>query len=208
MPVCAFAGPCGDNEELNEDEIKTCFIEPDYYPDYDVAPAPMPAPEKAPKTGDFSMLPQLARLPLPSAPWRLLPSAPSNPLAEKRAAPCDSFSLFLSKEVPMKKLLSLAAALALTAAVLSCSMVAVRASDHYGWQEGEPTPVGGFPATPTPVPVKTSFIEPNYYPDYDRITPPEEAETAPKTNAGSLLPQFALAAVAVGSIAIALKRTK
>lgn len=57
MPVCAFAGPY-DNE-FNEDEIKTCFIEPDYYPDYDVAPAPMPAPEKAPKTGDFSMLPQL-----------------------------------------------------------------------------------------------------------------------------------------------------
>ena len=56
--------------------------------------------------------------------------------------------------------------------------------------------------------VNTAFIEPNYYPDYDRITPPEEAETAPKTNAGSLLPQFALAAVAVGSIAIALKRTK
>lgn len=108
----------------------------------------------------------------------------------------------------MKKLLSLAAALALTAAVLSCSMVAVRASDHYGWQEGEPTPYGGFPATPTPVPVTTSFIEPNYYPDYDRITPPEGAETAPKTNAGSLLPQFALAAVAVGSIAVALKRTE
>lgn len=59
MPVCAFAGPCGDSE-FNEDEIKTCFIEPDYYPDYDVAPAPMPAPEKAPKTGDFSLLPQLA----------------------------------------------------------------------------------------------------------------------------------------------------
>lgn len=59
MPVCAFAGPCGD-KEFNEDEIKTCFIEPDYYPDYDVAPAPMPAPEKAPKTGDFSLLPQLA----------------------------------------------------------------------------------------------------------------------------------------------------
>ena len=58
MPVCAFAVPY-DNEP-NEDEIKTCFIEPDYYPDYDVAPAPMPAPEKAPKTGDFSMLPQLA----------------------------------------------------------------------------------------------------------------------------------------------------
>ena len=59
MHVCAFAGPY-DNDELNEDEIKTCFIEPDYYPDYDIAPAPMPAPEKAPKTGDFSMLPQLA----------------------------------------------------------------------------------------------------------------------------------------------------
>lgn len=58
MPVCAFAERYGDNE-LNEDEIKTCFIEPDYYPDYDIAPAPMPAPEKAPKTGDFSMLPQL-----------------------------------------------------------------------------------------------------------------------------------------------------
>ena len=57
MPVCAFAVPY-DNE-LNEDEIKTCFIEPDYYPDYDVAPAPMPAPEKAPKTGDFSVLPQM-----------------------------------------------------------------------------------------------------------------------------------------------------
>ena len=42
MPVCAFAGP-RDNE-FNEDEINTCFIEPDYYPDYDVAPAPMPAP--------------------------------------------------------------------------------------------------------------------------------------------------------------------
>ena len=28
MPVCAFAGPRGD-DEFNEDEIKTCFIEPD-----------------------------------------------------------------------------------------------------------------------------------------------------------------------------------
>ena len=108
----------------------------------------------------------------------------------------------------MKKLLSLAAALALTAAVLSCSMVAVRADDYDGWTSGEPTPVGGFPATPTPAPVTTSFIEPNYYPDYDRITPPEAEEKAPKTNAGSLIPQFALAAVAVGSIAVALKRTK
>ena len=66
---------------------------------------------------------------------------------------------------------------------------------------------GGFPAAPTPAPVTTSFIEPNYYPDYDQITPPEEAEKAPKTNAASLIPQFALTAVAVGSIA-ACKRMK
>ena len=107
----------------------------------------------------------------------------------------------------MKKLLSLAAALALTAAVLSCSMVVVRASDHYGWQEGEPTPVGGFPATPTPVPVTTSFIEPDYYPDYDVV---EEAapETAPKTGDFSMLPQFMMAVAAAGSLAVACKRAK
>ena len=65
MPVCVLAG---DNDNVNisprpdieiEYEVNTAFIEPNYYPDYDVAPAPMPAPEKAPKTGDFSMLPQL-----------------------------------------------------------------------------------------------------------------------------------------------------
>ena len=64
MPVCVLAG--GNVNDPNQpdnfvtDEVNTAFIEPDYYPDYDVAPAPMPAPEKAPKTGDFSMLPQLA----------------------------------------------------------------------------------------------------------------------------------------------------
>lgn len=64
MPVCVLAV---DNDNVNisprpdiEYEVNTAFIEPNYYPDYDVAPAPMPAPEKAPKTGDFSMLPQLA----------------------------------------------------------------------------------------------------------------------------------------------------
>ena len=63
MPVCVLAA---DNvivtpgRDFEIDEVNTAFIEPDYYPDYDVAPAPMPAPEKAPKTGDFSMLPQLA----------------------------------------------------------------------------------------------------------------------------------------------------
>ena len=70
MPVCVLAD--GDNNTpyypgagqgtlivTDNDEVNTAFIEPNYYPDYDVAPAPMPAPEKAPKTGDFSMLPQL-----------------------------------------------------------------------------------------------------------------------------------------------------
>ena len=68
MPVCVLAGGNGvlqpDIGEgtivvIDNDDVNTAFIEPDYYPDYDVAPAPMPAPEKAPKTGDFSMLPQL-----------------------------------------------------------------------------------------------------------------------------------------------------
>ena len=72
MPVCVLAAD-GDNVNgplqpdigggtivvIDNDEVNTAFIEPNYYPDYDVAPAPMPAPEKAPKTGDFSMLPQL-----------------------------------------------------------------------------------------------------------------------------------------------------
>ncbi len=72
MPVCVLAvdggnvnvpfdpvGGHGTLIETDNDDVNTAFIEPDYYPDYDVAPAPMPAPEKAPKTGDFSMLPQL-----------------------------------------------------------------------------------------------------------------------------------------------------
>ena len=64
MPVCVLAGNNVNDPVLPDhfitDDVNTAFIEPDYYPDYDVAPAPMPAPEKAPKTGDFSMLPQLA----------------------------------------------------------------------------------------------------------------------------------------------------
>ena len=69
MPVCVLAADVnvpynpgagqGTLIETDNDEVNTAFIEPNYYPDYDVAPAPMPAPEKAPKTGDFSMLPQL-----------------------------------------------------------------------------------------------------------------------------------------------------
>ena len=63
MPVCVLAvdnvNDPNQPDNVVADEVNTAFIEPDYYPDYDVAPAPMPAPEKAPKTGDFSMLPQL-----------------------------------------------------------------------------------------------------------------------------------------------------
>ena len=71
MPVCVLAEDLvvdvnvpfnpgvGQGTLTDNGEVNTAFIEPDYYPDYDVAPAPMPAPEKAPKTGDFSMLPQL-----------------------------------------------------------------------------------------------------------------------------------------------------
>ena len=101
----------------------------------------------------------------------------------------------------MKKLLVLAAALAVVLTMFSFPVVAMADPNT-----DSTTP--SVPAEEKPAEVNTSFIEPNYYPDYDRITPPEEAETAPKTNAGSLLPQFALAAVAVGSIAVALKRTK
>ena len=61
MPVCVLAvNDPVPPEHVFTDDVNTAFIEPDYYPDYDVAPAPMPAPEKAPKTGDFSVLPQLA----------------------------------------------------------------------------------------------------------------------------------------------------
>ena len=63
MPVCVLAGDNVNDPVLPDhfftDDVNTAFIEPNYYPDYDAAPAPMPAPEKAPKTGDFSMLPQL-----------------------------------------------------------------------------------------------------------------------------------------------------
>ena len=61
MPVCvlAYENDTPRYDYVVTDDVNTAFIEPDYYPDYDVAPAPMPAPEKAPKTGDFSMLPQL-----------------------------------------------------------------------------------------------------------------------------------------------------
>ena len=62
LPVCAFA------EEVS-------FIEPNYYPDYDVVEEAEET-ETAPKTGDFSMLPQLMMA--AAAAWPLLASAPSN----------------------------------------------------------------------------------------------------------------------------------
>ena len=60
----AYSCKCAECENckyqfIEEASAPNAYLEPNYYPDYDVAPAPMPAPEKAPKTGDFSMLPQL-----------------------------------------------------------------------------------------------------------------------------------------------------
>lgn len=92
----------------------------------------------------------------------------------------------------MKKILILAAALAVVLTVFSFPVVAL---------------AGGPESAPAEVEVKTSFIEPNYYPDYDVV---EEAapETAPKTGDFSMLPQFMMAAAAAGSLAVACKRAK
>ena len=89
----------------------------------------------------------------------------------------------------MKKILILAAALTVVLTMFSFPVVAMAAP-----AEGE-------------VEVKTSFIEPDYYPDYDVV---EEAapETAPKTGDFSMLPQFMMAAAAAGSLAVACKRAK
>ena len=86
----------------------------------------------------------------------------------------------------MKKILILAAALAVVLTVFSFPVVALAGS-------AEPSDI--------------SFIEPDYYPDYDVV---EEAapETAPKTGDFSMLPQLMLAAAAAGSLAVACKRAK
>ena len=86
----------------------------------------------------------------------------------------------------MKKILILAAALAVVLTVFSFPVVALAGSE-------EPSDI--------------SFIEPDYYPDYDVV---EEAapETAPKTGDFSMLPQFMMAAAAAGSLAVACKRAK
>lgn len=86
----------------------------------------------------------------------------------------------------MKKILILAAALAVVLTVFSFPVVALAGSEE---------------------PSNISFIEPDYYPDYDVV---EEAapETAPKTGDFSMLPQFMMAAAAAGSLAVACKRAK
>ena len=86
----------------------------------------------------------------------------------------------------MKKILILAAALAVALTVFSFPVVALAGSEE---------------------PSNISFIEPDYYPDYDVV---EEAapETAPKTGDFSMLPQFMMAAAAAGSLAVACKRAK
>ena len=86
----------------------------------------------------------------------------------------------------MKKILILAAALAVVLTVFSFPVVALAGSEE---------------------PSNISFIEPDYYPDYDVV---EEAapETAPKTGDFSMLPQMLMAAASVGTLAVALKRTK
>lgn len=86
----------------------------------------------------------------------------------------------------MKKILILAAALAVVLTVFSFPVVALAGSEE---------------------PSNISFIEPDYYPDYDVV---EEAapETAPKTGDFSMLPQFMMAVAAAGSLAVACKRAK
>ena len=87
----------------------------------------------------------------------------------------------------MKKILILAAALAVVLTVFSFPVVALAGSEE---------------------PSNISFIEPNYYPDYDVVEEAEETETAPKTGDFSMLPQFMMAAAAAGSLAVACKRAK
>ena len=87
----------------------------------------------------------------------------------------------------MKKILILAAALAVVLTVFSFPVVALAGSEE---------------------PSNISFIEPDYYPDYDVVEEAEETETAPKTGDFSMLPQFMMAAAAAGSLAVACKRAK
>ena len=92
----------------------------------------------------------------------------------------------------MKKLLVLAAALAVVLTVFSFPVVAMAENTD---------PVDD------PVEVNTSFIEPNYYPDYDAADDAAD-DVAPKTGDFSVLPQMLMAAASVGTLAVACKRAK
>ena len=100
----------------------------------------------------------------------------------------------------MKKLLVLAAALAVVLTMFSFPVVAMAVSNT------DTTPPTA-PAEEKPAEVNTSFIEPNYYPDYDAADDTAD-EVAPKTGDFSVLPQLLMAAASVGTLAVALKRTK
>ena len=101
----------------------------------------------------------------------------------------------------MMKLLVLAAALAVVLTMFTFPVVAMANSNT-----DSTTPT--VPAEENPAEVNTSFIEPNYYPDYDVVEEAEETETAPKTGDFSTLPQLMMAAAAAGSLEVASKRAK
>ncbi len=100
----------------------------------------------------------------------------------------------------MKKLLILAAALAVVLTMFSFPVVAMADTNT------DTTPPTA-PAEEKPAEVNTSFIEPNYYPDYDAADDAAD-DVAPKTGDFSMLPQLMMAAASVGTLAVALKRTK
>ena len=100
----------------------------------------------------------------------------------------------------MKKLLVLAAALAVVLTMFSFPVVAMANSNT-----DSTTPT--VPAEEKPAEVNTSFIEPNYYPDYDAADDAAD-DVAPKTGDFSVLPQLLMAAASVGTLAVSCKRTK
>lgn len=99
----------------------------------------------------------------------------------------------------MKKLLVLAAALAVVLTMFSFPVVAMA--------ENTDTTTPTAPAEEKPAEVNTSFIEPNYYPDYDAADDAAD-DVAPKTGDFSVLPQLLMAAASVGTLAVACKRAK
>ena len=106
----------------------------------------------------------------------------------------------------MKKLLVLAAALAVVLTMFSFPVVAMA-----NFNTDTTTPSA--PAEEKPAEVNTSFIEPNYYPDYDEKDDTSEApvirdesDTAPKTADAPILPTLLLAALSALVLVRAKKR--